>query len=99
MDDSEGSESPEATEFDRVRDRSVEAIESEGLSSVYVGLIHDDGTREFYFGNDVSESELQDAGVQQLGMLARVLAEGSEASVEEVTDLAAEAAGEMDLRG
>jgi hypothetical protein len=101
MDDQsdDGSERAETSEFDRVRDRAVEAVESEGLASVYVGLIHDDGTSEFYFGNDVPESELQETGVRQLGMLARVLAEGSEASVEEVADLAAEVADEMDLRG
>lgn len=91
-------ESDEAAEFDRVRNRAVEAIGEDDLDSVYVGLIHEGGRNEFYFGNDVDETELQGMAMRQLGMMARVLAEQSEASVDEITRLAGEAAEDMDLR-
>nr|WP_267622271.1 hypothetical protein [Halobium salinum] len=87
-----------ASDFDRVRERAVDALGEDDLTSVYVGLIHDDGRNEFFFGNDVDESELQSTATRQLGMLTRVLADGSNASVEEITDLAADAARELDMQ-
>lgn len=87
------------TEFDRVRDRAADAISEEDIASVYVGLVHDDERNEFYFANDVDEAELREMATRQLGMMARVLADQSEASVEEITELAADAAKELDLRG
>lgn len=89
----------EATdEFERVRERAVAAIRGDDVESVYVGLVNEDGGNEFYFGNDVDEDELQAVTAKQLGMLTRVLAEQSSASVEEVATLAVEMADEMDLR-
>ena len=91
-------ETEDEAEFDRVRERAIEAIRGDDVESIYVGLINEDGGNEFYFGNDVDDEELQVVTAKQLGMLTRVLAEQSSASVEEVATLAVEMADEMDLR-
>ena len=85
-------------EFDRVRERAAEAIEGDDLGSVYVGLVGDDEAMEYYFGNTVDEEELREVAAAQLGMLTRVLADQSAATVDEVADLAAERAKSMNLR-
>jgi hypothetical protein len=84
--------------FAEVRAEASEALLAEDLRSVYVGLVHESGDNEYYFGNDTGEAaELRETAAVQLGMLTRVLADRSELSVEEVTDLAAERAAEMRL--
>lgn len=90
--------SVEDEEFDRVRERAKEAIDGEDVVSAYVGLIHETDQNEFYFGNTVDEAELRRTATRQLGMMTRVLADQSGASVEEIAELAAEQAEEMDLR-
>ena len=86
-------------EFDRVRERASQAIaEGDDLESVYVGLVSDDEAMEYYFGNTVDEEELREVAAAQLGMLTRVLADQSAATVDEVADLAAERAKSMNLR-
>ena len=86
-------------EFDRVRERAAEAIDDgDDLDSVYVGLVGDDEAMEYYFGNTVDEEQLREVAAAQLGMLTRVLADQSAATVEEVADLAAERAKSMNLR-
>ena len=86
-------------EFDRVRERASEAITAgDDLESVYVGLVGDDEAMEYYFGNTVDEEQLREVAAAQLGMLTRVLADQSAATVDEVADLAAERAKSMNLR-
>lgn len=52
-----------------------------------------------YFANDTEEAaELRETATIQLGMLLRVLADRSNSSVEEITDLAVERAEQMQLR-
>lgn len=85
-------------EFEHARQRAVEAIQRDGVASMYVGLVREDGHNEFYFANDVDEKELREMAANQLGMLHRVLAEQSAASVEEVAELGQKRAEEMDLQ-
>lgn len=85
--------------FEEVKEEAAAAITDEDLRSVYAGLVHENGQHEYYLGNDTEEaSELREAAAIQLGMLTRVLADQSDSSVEEITELAAERAEEMQLR-
>ena len=85
--------------FEDVKTDAAEAITDDDLRSVYAGLIHEDGRHEYYLGNDTEEAtELREAAAIQLGMLTRVLADRSDSSVEEITELAAERAKGMELR-
>ena len=85
--------------FEDVKAEAAEAITDEDLRSVYAGLVHEDGKHEYYLGNDTEEAtELREAAAIQLGMLTRVLADRSDSSVEEIAELAAERANEMELR-
>ena len=93
MSDSE----PANKEFDRVRERAAEEITEEDIRSMYVGLIDAAGENEFYFAN-ADDADLRGLAVTQLGMMTRVLADQSNLSAEEVAELAAERAKEMDLR-
>lgn len=66
---------------------------------MYMGLAHEDGRHEYYFGNDTEEAaELREAAAIQLGMLLCVLADRSDSSIEELTTLAADRARQMELR-
>jgi hypothetical protein len=66
---------------------------------MYMGLVHEDGRHEYYFGNDTEEAaELREAAAIQLGMLLCVLADRSDSSIEELTTLAADRAKQMELR-
>lgn len=86
-------------QFEEVRERATDAIDGESVESVYVGLAHDDGEQEYYFGNRTEGAdELREAAANQLGMLVAVLAAQSDESVEEVLDLARERAERMALR-
>lgn len=85
-------------EFEQVRERAIAALERGDSVSIYLGLIHESGANEYYFGNDVEERELREAATEQLGMLTRVLADQSAASVEEIANLAAERAEAMNLQ-
>jgi hypothetical protein len=86
-------------QFREVQADAAAAVEADDLRSAYVGLIHEDGRHEYYFGNDTEAAdELREAAAVQLGMLARVLADRSDWTVEEVCDLAAERAAAMELR-
>lgn len=86
-------------QFEEVKTEAAAAITDEDLRSVYTGLIHEDGRHEYYLGNDTEEAaELREAAAIQLGMLTRVLADRSDSSVEEITELAAERAEGMELR-
>lgn len=52
---------------------------------MYMGLVHEDGRHEYYFGNDTEEAaELRGAAAIQLGMLLCVLADRSDSSIEEL---------------
>ncbi|QLG63480.1 hypothetical protein [Halorarum salinum] len=85
-------------EFETFQARAAEAVSGDGLESVYVGIVREDGEREYYFGNDTEDvGELREAAATQLGMLLRVLADRSDDSVDEVADLAVERAGELRL--
>lgn len=84
--------------FDELQERAAEAVTSDDPVSVYAGLVHEDGQREYYFGNDVENEELRETAAVQLGMMLRVLADRSNHSVEEVAELAAERAEQMQLR-
>jgi hypothetical protein len=85
--------------FEEVRRDAAAAIGEEGVYSVYTGLVHEDGRHEYYFGNDTGDAEeLRETAAVQLGMLLRVLADRSDSSVDELTDLAAERAESMELR-
>ncbi|WP_224449090.1 hypothetical protein [Haloprofundus salilacus] len=92
------SDDSDTTEFERVKQQAADAVSESEAVSVYVGLVSDDGDNEFYFANDVDEERLQETTSQQLGMLTRVLAEQSDASIEQVTEHAAETARQMNLR-
>ena len=95
----DGTSDERREEFDRVRERASEAIaEGDDLESVYAGLVGDDEAMEYYFGNAVDEEQLREVAAAQLGMLTRVLADQSAATVDEVADLAAERAKSMNLR-
>ncbi|WP_129116194.1 hypothetical protein [Halegenticoccus tardaugens] len=86
-------------QFEELRARTADAIADDDLLSVYTGLVHDDGRHEYYFGNDTEDAtELQETAAIQLGMLVRVLADRSDSSIDEVTDLAVERAKGMELR-
>ncbi|WP_227356370.1 hypothetical protein [Haladaptatus salinisoli] len=85
-------------EFEEMRARAVEAMEGDDVRSMYVGLIREDGTKEYYFGNAVDEAELRETAADQLGVMTRVLAAQSASTVEEVAELAVERAESMDLR-
>lgn len=85
-------------EFEQVRERAIDALERGDSISIYLGLIHENGANEYYFGNDVDERELREAATEQLGMLTRVLADQSASSVEEIANLAAERAEAMNLQ-
>ncbi|MCL7417834.1 MAG: hypothetical protein M8354_08350 [Halalkalicoccus sp.] len=84
-------------EFETLRERASEGLDEEDVISLYVGLVHEDRQDAYYFANDVDEDDLQEMAVRQLGMLTRVLASQSELDVEEVTELAAEHARDLDL--
>lgn len=85
--------------FEEVTAEAAEAITDDDLRSVYTGLVHEDGRHEYYFANDTEAAEeLREAAAVQLGMLVRVLADRSDSSVAEITDLAADRAAEMELR-
>ncbi|WP_226481717.1 hypothetical protein [Natrinema amylolyticum] len=86
-------------QFEEVKTEAAAAITEQDLRSVYAGLVHEDGRHEYYLGNDTEEAaELREAAAIQLGMLTRVLADRSDSSVEEIAELAAERAEEMELR-
>ncbi|WP_224334626.1 hypothetical protein [Haloprofundus halobius] len=95
---SDDSDTDDAPEFERVKRQAADAVTDSDVVSVYVGLVGDDGDNEFYFANDVDEERLQEMASQQLGMLTRVLAEQSDASIEQITERAAEAAEQMNVR-
>ncbi|MFC7116503.1 hypothetical protein ACFQH2_18315 [Natronoarchaeum sp. GCM10025703] len=85
--------------FEEVKDEASEALTEEELRSVYTGIVHEDGRHEYYLGNDTETAEeLRESAAVHLGMLLRVLADRSESSVDELTDLAAERADQMELR-
>jgi hypothetical protein len=84
-------------EFDELRARATEAIDGgDDVRSMYVGLVREDGAKEYYFGNTVDEEELRRTAASQLGMMLRVLADHSASTVEEVGELAVEQAESMD---
>lgn len=85
-------------EFDRMRAQAADAIEAEDIASLYVGVIPEDGTNEYYFANTVEEAELREKAATQLGMMTRVLAEKSAWSVDEVAQHAIEEAESMNLQ-
>lgn len=85
-------------DFDRIRDQALDAIEQDDIASMYVGVIPENGTNEYYFGNTVEDAELREMAGKQLGMMARVLADQSEWSVEEVAQHAVEQAASMRLQ-
>lgn len=86
-------------QFEELRSQASEAVANDDLVSVYTGLVHEDGQHEYYFGNDTQEAtELRETAAIQLGMMLRVLAERSNSSVDEITELAVERAEEMELR-
>ena len=86
-------------QFEDLRAQAADAIDDDDLVSVYTGLVHEDGRHEYYFGNDTEEAtELREAAAIQLGMMLRVLADRSDSSVDELTELAAERAEQMQLR-
>ncbi|MFB6164622.1 MAG: hypothetical protein ABEJ31_05635 [Haloarculaceae archaeon] len=93
----------DATEaaFAEACERASEAVANapnEAAVSLYVGLVAADGADEYYFANAVDERELREVATEQLGMLTRVLADESAASVDEIASLAAEQAESLDLR-
>jgi len=89
----------DATQFEDVQERAIDAIDSDDVESLYVGLLREDGAPEFYFGNDTESAEdLQNAAVDHLGMLTAVLADRSEITPEELAEIAAERAEELALR-
>ncbi|WP_226006074.1 hypothetical protein [Natrinema salinisoli] len=86
-------------QFEEVKTEAAAAITEDDLRSVYTGLVHEDGRHEYYLGNDTEEAaELREAAAIQLGMLTRVLADRSDSTVEEISELAVERADEMELR-
>ncbi|QCJ46288.1 MULTISPECIES: hypothetical protein [Haloprofundus] len=91
------SDANDELEFERVKQQAAAAVRETDAVSLYVGLVGD-GENEFYFANDVDEERLQEMASQQLGMLTRVLAEQSDASIDQVAEHAAETARQMNLR-
>lgn len=86
-------------DFEAVRERAREALAEEDLDSIYVGLLDGEGDPTYFFGNDVdADQALQHVAATQLGMLLRVLADGSDLSVEEVASIAEDQAKLMDAR-
>ncbi|GGL22755.1 hypothetical protein GCM10009037_02710 [Halarchaeum grantii] len=86
----------ETTQFEEVREQATAALERDDLTSIYLGLLTDDGENEFFFGNDTDDPrELQQTASRQLGMLCRVLANQSDLTVEQVADLAAQRAKDL----
>ena len=88
----------EDPQFEELQEQAAEAVAGDELVSVYAGLVREDGQHEYYFGNDVANEELRETATVQLGMMLRVLADRSDSTVEEITDLAAERAEQMQLR-
>ena len=89
----------ENTRFEELQEQAAEAVVGDELASVYAGLVHEDGRHEYYFGNDIEEPEaLRETAATQLGMMLRVLADRSDSSVDEITELAAERAERLELR-
>jgi hypothetical protein len=85
--------------FVELQEQAAEAVVEDELVSVYAGLVHEDGEHEYYFGNDTEEAEeLRETAAVQLGVMLRVLADRSDSSLDEITDLAVERAEEMRLR-
>lgn len=85
--------------FKELREEAGKAVSNDDLLSLYTGLVHEDGRHEYYFGNDTEEAaELRETAAIQLGMMLRVLADRSDSSIDEITDLAAERAEEMQLQ-
>ncbi|WP_433624939.1 hypothetical protein [Halomicrococcus sp. NG-SE-24] len=88
----------EDLQFEELQERAAEAVTGDELVSVYAGLVREDGQHEYYFGNDVEDEKLRETATVQLGMMLRVLADRSDSTVEEITELAAERAEQMQLR-
>ncbi|WP_137284677.1 hypothetical protein [Halorussus salinisoli] len=85
--------------FEELQEQTAEAVVEDDLVSVYAGLVHENGQHEYYFGNDTEEAEeLRETAAIQLGMMLRVLADRSDSSIDEITELAVERAEEMRLR-
>lgn len=85
--------------FKELREEAAKAVDDDELLSLYTGLVHEDGRHEYYFGNNTEEAaELRETAPIQLGMMLRVLADRSDSSIDEITDLAAERAEEMQLQ-
>lgn len=75
-------------EFEELTEQAIEAIAEDELTSVYAGLVHEDGQQEYYFGNDIEETdELRETAAAQLGMMLRVLADRSDSTVDESSNL------------
>lgn len=86
-------------QFEELRNDVAAAVMEDDLRSVYVGLVHENGQHEYYFGNDTEDAEeLRETAAIQLGMMLRVLADRSDSNIDEITDLAAGRAEEMQLR-
>ncbi|WP_254534965.1 hypothetical protein [Halomarina litorea] len=88
----------DTADLDELRARAADAIDGDDLRSMYLGVVREDGEKEYYFGNAVDESELREVAVVQLAMMTRVLATQSASSVEEIAELAAQQAESMDLQ-
>ncbi|SFR52164.1 hypothetical protein [Halogeometricum limi] len=95
---SDAGDGDEDADFEQVRERAADAVRDTDAASVYVGLVGPNVQNEYYFANDVDEDELQEMAAQQLGMLTRVLAEQSDASIDQVADYAAETAKQLNVR-
>lgn len=88
-----------APRFEDVQEEAAAALTEDDLRSVYAGVIHENGRHDFYFGNDTEDAEeLREAAAIQLGMMLRVLADRSDSSLDEVSELAVERAQHMQLR-
>lgn len=93
------SDEHDTADLDELRARAADAIDDDDdLRSMYLGVVREDGEKEYYFGNAVDESELREVAVVQLAMMTRVLATQSASSVEEIAELAAQQAESMDLQ-
>jgi hypothetical protein len=85
--------------FEEVQAEAAAALTGDDLRSVYAGIVHENGRHDFYFGNDTEDAEeLREAAAIQLGMMLRVLADRSDQSLEDVSELAVERAQHMQLR-
>jgi hypothetical protein len=84
-------------EFDELRNRAAEAIAGDDVQSLYVGLVHENGDKEYYFGNTVDEEELGQVAAVQLGMMMRVLSTQSATTPEDLADIAVEQAASIDI--